>query len=184
MIKALKKLKIWSRKKKKHRLLAKESPPPSPYYHFITPSPPYPDHEVYEPLLPSTRKESPPPPPRRPLPPPPYYLPPSPPPPRCPAHSEYEPLLPSAPPLPPWLEYDLQLEETPSTSEVSLEAEASCYQQQHTVSNDDRSITTQVDGHQNFERRDVGCVTSFLVHLLRSVFPCFHIPEETAAKLK
>ncbi|KAL8541876.1 hypothetical protein ACS0TY_002937 [Phlomoides rotata] len=156
MIKALKKLKLWSRKKQKYRLLPKE----------------------YEPILPESPpppSRPPPPPPSRPPPPPPYY-------------PEYEARVPSAPPLPPWLECDLQFQET---SEVSLDnsigeppdfpppPEASCYRKHMDY---DDSSTTQVAER----RRGGGCVFNFALHLLRSVFPCFHIPEEPTAvpKLK
>lgn len=156
VIKAMKKLKFWSRKKKKF---------------FLT--------------------ESPPPPSRPPPPPPPQFY---------PSYSQYEPLLPSAPPLPPWLEYDLQFQETLSTTEVMNSASSSksnfpppdtisapelsppefqantCYPQHNMVYNN----PVVVPQLKKLERGvgAFGCVVSFGVHLVRCVFPCFHIREE------
>ncbi|KAK6121272.1 hypothetical protein DH2020_044975 [Rehmannia glutinosa] len=166
VIKAMKKLKFWSRNKRKRKFPITESQSP------------------------------PPPPPSRPPPPPPqpYY----------PVHSHYEPLLPSAPPLPPWLEYDLQFQEmlsksdanstspsldsstnfspseTNATTEIlcSQEFQANTCYQQYTVSNPifDEPVIPQLEKLEK-DAGAFGCVVGFGAHLLRCVFPCFHIRE-------
>ncbi|KAI3448377.1 hypothetical protein Pfo_005042 [Paulownia fortunei] len=163
VIKAMKKLKFWSRKKRKKKLLITESPPPP---------------------------SRPPPPP-----PPPYY----------PVHSHYEPLLPSAPPLPPWLEYDLQFQEMLSTSEdnsasASLDNSTSKSHFSPPEPNAPETCPPEFQANTSYQKYMVpnpvydtpavpqlktlergggafGCVVSFGVHLVRCVFPCFHIRE-------
>ncbi|KAL7082298.1 hypothetical protein ACP275_14G090800 [Erythranthe tilingii] len=143
VIKAMKKLKFWSRKKKKNKFLhLSESPPP----------------------------------PSRPPPPPPHP----------PIHSQYEPLLPSAPPLPPWLEYDLQFQESdaepnsPNSTTTNSHSHFSppheiCPQEIQNPIYDD-AIVPKIE---KLERGGgaFGCVAGFGVHLVRCVFPCFHIRE-------
>ncbi|GFQ04511.1 hypothetical protein PHJA_002595000 [Phtheirospermum japonicum] len=156
MIKAMKKLKFWPRiKKRKKNILLTESPPPP---------------------------SRPPPPP----PPGPYY----------PTHSQYEPLLPSAPPLPPWLEYDMQFQETHSTP--SADHETDIAHEILSLSNQE-SQATNISHHQYIVSDPIydksvvpqlvklekgsgafGCVVGFGVHLVRCVFPCFHIREEVS----
>ncbi|KAL7124996.1 hypothetical protein ABFS83_14G086100 [Erythranthe nasuta] len=154
VIKAMKKLKFWSRKKKKNKFLhLSESPPPP---------------------------SRPPPPPPRPYP---------------PIHSQYEPLLPSAPPLPPWLEYDLQFQESdaepsspnstnnshshshfsPTQEEIYFDDHETCHQEIWNPMYDD-AIVPKIE---KLERGGgaFGCVVGFGVHLVRCVFPCFHIRE-------
>ncbi|EYU33294.1 hypothetical protein MIMGU_mgv1a015226mg [Erythranthe guttata] len=150
VIKSMKKLKFWSRKKKNKFLLTESPPPPS----------------------------RPPPPPPRPYP---------------PIHSQYEPLLPSAPPLPPWLEYDLQFQESdeepnspnsannshshfsPTQEEIYFDDHEICHQEIQNPIYDD-AIVPKIEklkrGGGAF-----GCVVGFGVHLVRCVFPCFHIRE-------
>ncbi|KAL3635213.1 hypothetical protein CASFOL_019760 [Castilleja foliolosa] len=155
MIKAMKKLKFWPRiKKRKKNLLLTKSPPR--------------------------------PPPSRPAPPRPYY----------PIHSQYEPLLPSAPPLPPWLEYDMQFQETQSITpsdvdhddnSIASKPHLSPPRDQETRSREilcnqeyivyEESVVPQL---MKLEKGNgaFGCVVGFGAHLVRCVFPCFHVREE------
>ncbi|PIN18714.1 hypothetical protein CDL12_08606 [Handroanthus impetiginosus] len=160
VMKAMRKLKFWSRKKRRKCFLSEPPPPP---------------------------------PPLRPAPTPPYYA----------VYSHYEPLLPSAPPLPPWLEYDHQM---PSTSEVNSAPEISenstnkahfspppeiCDPEvsnpiEFKSNNGCRNYTVcdnpVVPELKKIERDGgaFGCVVSFGAHLVRCVFPCFHIREVVA----
>ncbi|KAL0348193.1 UNVERIFIED_CONTAM: hypothetical protein Sangu_1047100 [Sesamum angustifolium] len=162
MIKAMKKLKFWSRKKRQKKyLLFTESPPP---------------------------------PSRPPPPPPPYYM----------LHCPYEPLLPSAPPLPPWLEYEHQFEDMPSTSEVNP-ADSAASENSTSISHfpavpeisDPPQLLPNTSHQQCVVPNPVydtpvvpqlkkleksggtfGCIVGFGVHLVRCVFPCFHIRGE------
>ncbi|KAG8364034.1 hypothetical protein BUALT_Bualt19G0084200 [Buddleja alternifolia] len=129
-----------------------------------------------------------PPPPSRPPPPPPYYT----------VHHHYEPVQPSAPPLPPWLEYDHQFQEmllksneanssssasvddsisrspeinSPDIRCTEFQAETSSYQQY--MVQDPVYDTTIVPELVKLEKNDgaLGCVIGFGVHLVRCVFP-------------
>lgn len=164
VIKTLKKLKFWSRKKRKTKL------------QFTTEQPP----------------------PRRPAPPPP--------PPHHTWHNHYQPVSPSAPPLPPWLEFDHESEETLLKSEVNSEstssansriqaqfsppklindtptakkekspADSSSYQQ-YMVPNPVYGTPVVLESRKS-ERANgaFGCVLDIAVHVVRCVFRCYPI---------
>ncbi|GER54978.1 hypothetical protein STAS_32613 [Striga asiatica] len=157
VISAIRKLKLWPRKKRKKKTLLTHSPAP---------------------------------PPSRPPPPPPAYF---------PVDSHYEPLLPSAPPLPPWLEYDLQFplkseansvlhnsitdKFKPYCSEISdsqeiIEAEEDSLHD-YMVSSPIKYEQSVVPRLEKYERGNgvFGRVVGFGVHIVRCVFPCFHVRE-------
>ncbi|KAK4424448.1 hypothetical protein Salat_1638200 [Sesamum alatum] len=165
VIRAMKKLNFWSRKKRQKKyLLFIESPPP--------PSRPAP-------------------------PPPPYYM----------LHCPYEPLLPSAPPLPSWLEYDEEMPSTSEVNPADFAASDNSTSKIHFSAVPEISDHPQAQPDTSYERYMVpnpvddtdmdtdtavvpqlkklergggafGCVVGFGVHLVRCVFPCFHIREE------
>lgn len=167
VIKSLKKLKFWSRKKRKIKLqFTTEKPPPM----WPAPPPPLPPYHNW--------------------------------------HDHYQQVLPSAPPLPPWLEFDHESEETflkyevnsastssdhsriqaqfsppelindtPTAKKEKSPADSSSYQK-YLVPNPVYGTSVVPESRKPARANGAfGCVLDIGFHIVRCVFPCVHIRE-------
>ncbi|CAO2829865.1 unnamed protein product [Amaranthus hypochondriacus] len=156
LMKGIKKLKFWSKNKNKYQKLRLHH---HHHYNFQTPS--------YHP----------PPPPPRPPPPPPSS--------QEEFHCHfYQPVEPSAPPLPPWLE--MQLEPEPDTDpEPEPESEPKPEIEIEPDGEDCRNVSQEIcvysikkDGVYSGSGKGagvLGCVVEVGGFMFRCLFPCFHI---------
>ncbi|MCD7464589.1 hypothetical protein HAX54_053049 [Datura stramonium] len=134
--------------------------------------------------------------------------PPSPPPPllHCYYHCPYYPIQPSAPPLPPWFDYEQQQQQQQQqphddsifTTEQGSSHDSSNSQhsdnvgeinqpkqtpsnntlpQQHMVPNQVYGVPVIAEATTERAAGAFGCVINFGAHLFRCFFPCFHIRE-------
>lgn len=157
MIKAMKKLKLWSRKKRKkktHQLPPPHYPPPN----YPPPPPPLPSyHHCFCTCSPSTEPSAPP----------------------LPAWLEPQQnygtfLAPNVEPIPE-VTYQTQAHQVPP-HEITMEPKS---YQQYAVSEPVYGIPiNQTEAKRSERSRGLfGCVFSFGAHLFRCLFPCFHIRE-------
>ncbi|KAM3290962.1 hypothetical protein P3S67_019251 [Capsicum chacoense] len=117
----------------------------------------------------------------------------------CYYHCPYDyPVEPSAPPLPPWFEYEQQQQphDSSSTSANLSQTHGSTFSQHSQINKpqqtpmDDNNLSQQymvpnqaygvpVMAEARVERAGgaFGCVINFGAHLFRCFFPCFHVRE-------